>query len=49
MRGMVATVDANKENAMQDWLWATAADLGRGLESGEIDPVALCEVYLTAI
>lgn len=34
---------------MQDWLWATAADLGRGIERGEIDPVDLCEVYLTAI
>jgi len=45
---MVATV-CPKENAMQDWLWATAADLGRGIERGEIDPVALCEVYLAAI
>ncbi len=34
---------------MQDWLWATAADLGRGIERGEIDPVDLCEVYLAAI
>jgi len=34
---------------MQDWLWATAADLGRGIEIGKIDPVDLCEVYLTAI
>ncbi len=34
---------------MQDWLWATAADLGRGIEAGEIDPVELCEVYLAAI
>ncbi|MBU2992148.1 amidase family protein [Octadecabacter sp. 1_MG-2023] len=34
---------------MQDWLWATAADLGRGIEAGEIDPVDLCETYLTAI
>lgn len=34
---------------MQDWLWATAADLGRGIETGEIDPVDLCEVYLGAI
>lgn len=34
---------------MQDWLWARAADLGRGIEAGEIDPIDLCEVYLTAI
>lgn len=34
---------------MQDWLWATAADLGRGINRGEIDPVDLCEAYLTAI
>ena len=34
---------------MQDWLSATAADLGRGIGAGEIDPVDLCEVYLTAI
>ena len=34
---------------MQDWLWASAADLGRGIEAGEIDPVALCETYLAAI
>lgn len=34
---------------MQDWLWASAADLGRGIDAGDIDPVDLCEVYLTAI
>lgn len=34
---------------MQTWLWASAADLGRGIEAGEIDPVTLCEVYLAAI
>ncbi len=34
---------------MQEWLWASAADLGRGIGSGEIDPVELCEVYLAAI
>ena len=34
---------------MQEWLWATAADLGRGIAAGEIDPVDLCEAYLTAI
>jgi aspartyl-tRNA(Asn)/glutamyl-tRNA(Gln) amidotransferase subunit A len=34
---------------MQDWLWASAADLGRGIGAGQIDPVALCETYLAAI
>jgi aspartyl-tRNA(Asn)/glutamyl-tRNA(Gln) amidotransferase subunit A len=34
---------------MQDWLTMTAADLGRGIEDGQIDPVALCKTYLDAI
>ena len=34
---------------MQDWRWKTAADLGRGIAAGTIDPVALTEVYLDAI
>ena len=34
---------------MQDWLWMTAADLGRGIGAGEIDPIALTEAYLSAI
>lgn len=34
---------------MQDWLTWTAADLGRGISAGEIDPVELTETYLTAI
>lgn len=34
---------------MQDWLTMTAAELGRGIEAGEIDPVALCQTYLDAI
>ncbi len=34
---------------MRDWLTWTAADLGRGIEAGEIDPVALTETYLDAI
>jgi len=33
---------------MQDWLWQSAADLGRGIERGEIDPVELAEAYLEA-
>lgn len=32
-----------------DWLWMTAADLGRGIGAGAIDPVALTEAYLQAI
>ncbi|HGG06576.1 MAG TPA: amidase [Aliiroseovarius sp.] len=31
------------------WLTMTAADLGRGIGAGRIDPVALCETYLAAI
>ncbi|WP_276717828.1 amidase [Pseudooceanicola nitratireducens] len=34
---------------MDEWRWMTAADLGRGIAAGEIDPEALCEVFLTAI
>ncbi|MFY9212675.1 MAG: amidase family protein [Aestuariivita sp.] len=34
---------------MQDWLTMTAADLGRGIAAGEIDPVALTRTYLDAI
>jgi len=33
----------------QEWLWMTAADLGRGICAGDIDPVALTETYLEAI
>lgn len=34
---------------MQDWLKMSAADLGRGIAAGEIDPVALTQCYLEAI
>ncbi len=34
---------------MQDWLTMTAADLGRGIAAGDIDPLALCDTYLDAI
>jgi aspartyl-tRNA(Asn)/glutamyl-tRNA(Gln) amidotransferase subunit A len=34
---------------MQDWRWMTAADLGRAIGAGDIDPVTLTEVYLDAI
>ncbi|WP_238368074.1 amidase [Mesobacterium pallidum] len=33
---------------MDEWLTMTAADLGRGIGAGRIDPVALCEAYLGA-
>ncbi len=53
MRRKAATVgfcaDTSKGAIMQEWLWATAADLGRGIDAGEIDPVALTETYLEAI
>lgn len=34
---------------MADWTTMSAADLGRGIGAGEIDPVALTETYLDAI
>jgi aspartyl-tRNA(Asn)/glutamyl-tRNA(Gln) amidotransferase subunit A len=34
---------------MQEWLTTTAADLGRGIARGQIDPVALTQTYLQAI
>jgi aspartyl-tRNA(Asn)/glutamyl-tRNA(Gln) amidotransferase subunit A len=34
---------------MDNWRWMSAADLGRGIAAGEIDPVDLTEVFLTAI
>ena len=34
---------------MQDWRWMTAADLGRGIGAGTIDPVALTDAFLDAI
>lgn len=33
---------------MQDWLTMSAAALGRGIEAGDIDPVALAQTYLDA-
>ncbi|RUS63395.1 amidase [Pseudorhodobacter sp. E13] len=32
-----------------NWLWMTAADLGRGIEAGKIHPVELTEAFLDAI
>jgi len=34
---------------MQDWLTTSATKLGRGIERGKIDPVALIQTYLEAI
>lgn len=34
---------------MNEWLKMTAADLGRGIGAGRIDPVALTEAYLEAM
>ena len=34
---------------MEDWLTESAAELGRGIEAGRIDPVDLTETYLAAI
>lgn len=34
---------------MDEWRWMTAAELGRGIGAGDIDPVALAEVFLEAI
>ncbi|CUH85136.1 amidase [Thalassovita mediterranea] len=34
---------------MQEWLKSSAADLGRGIAAGQIDPVPLTQTYLDAI
>lgn len=34
---------------MQDWLKMSAADLGRGIAAGEINPLTLTETYLAAM
>ncbi|RVT82127.1 amidase [Rhodobacteraceae bacterium CCMM004] len=34
---------------MDAWRWMTAAELGRGIGAGEIDPVALTRTYLDAM
>ncbi|NBC96922.1 MAG: amidase, partial [Deinococcus-Thermus bacterium] len=34
---------------MGDWKGRTAAELGRGIEAGAIDPVELTEAFLAAI
>ncbi len=51
MRDPAASVGANERggNMSDDWLWMTAADLGRGIARGEVDPAALTERYLQEI
>ena len=52
MRIAVATVRDNGNegvSAMQDWQKMTAAELGRGIEAGQIDPVDLTDHFLSAI
>jgi aspartyl-tRNA(Asn)/glutamyl-tRNA(Gln) amidotransferase subunit A len=53
MRRAAATVAFDqrppKGQGMGDWMTMTAADLGRGIGRGEIDPVALTEAFLNAI
>ncbi|ETX15705.1 amidase [Roseivivax halodurans JCM 10272] len=34
---------------MDEWRWTSAADLGRGIAAGRIDPVELFETFLSAI
>ena len=48
MRPGVATVLATTGGGMDDWRGMSAGDLGRGIALGEIDPVALAEVFLSA-
>jgi aspartyl-tRNA(Asn)/glutamyl-tRNA(Gln) amidotransferase subunit A len=51
MRLSVATLVkiVSGEMGMQEWLWKSAGDLGRGIGAGEIDPLALAQTYLEAI
>jgi aspartyl-tRNA(Asn)/glutamyl-tRNA(Gln) amidotransferase subunit A len=51
MARAAVTVGAKQREAMMhdEWLNMTAAELGRGIGRGEIDPVALCELHLAAI
>jgi aspartyl-tRNA(Asn)/glutamyl-tRNA(Gln) amidotransferase subunit A len=51
MRACVATVAVitNTEAGMQEWLWMSAADLGRGIAASKIEPLALTRTYLDAI
>ena len=53
MRCAAATVTVEmarvEDMEMSDWLTQSAADLGRAIGAGEVDPVTLAELYLTAI
>lgn len=50
MRRSAASLRANNERdgAMQEWLTRTAAEQGRAIGRGELDPLALTEAYLAA-
>ncbi len=45
----VHKTDVKGRDMSKAWLKMTAADLGRGIGAGEIDPVALAQTYLEAI
>ncbi len=45
----VHKTDMKGRDMSKAWLKMTAADLGRGIGAGEIDPVALAQTYLDAI
>ncbi|MCG6902577.1 MAG: amidase [Rhodobacter sp.] len=52
MRPPAATVAVRQKgeaDMSEEWLWKSAADLGRGIASGEIDALSLTETYLAAI
>jgi len=40
--------DTMTGDRMTDWLWQSAGDLGRGIGTGQIDPVDLAHAYLEA-
>lgn len=50
MRRSAASLRANNERdgTMQEWLAKTAAEQGRAIGRGELDPLALTEAYLAA-
>jgi aspartyl-tRNA(Asn)/glutamyl-tRNA(Gln) amidotransferase subunit A len=47
--GMRQGTGEDGETMSESWLWTNAADLGRGIAAGRIDPRALADLYLDAI
>lgn len=45
----VHVIDLLQEHDMQDWLGSTAADLGRAIGAGKVDPIDLTQAYLDAV